>query len=264
MAGAVAPETQRQPPVAPNLTLDQWLTDNHKGHALGMKRVPGLQLPHHQHDWRLVVVAGLVCFLASLTAITLFNQARVKVGRARAIWIMAAGCAAGCGIWATHFLAMLAYDPGISIAYGIGLTALSLIAAASVTAAGLGIAAAYPTPGGAAAGGGIVGAGVACMHYLGMWALEVPGHVSWEPEPRRPLDRARDVARHVRTRGGRALERAALGVCGCRPAHARDRLPSLYSHGGRGDRARPDTHATRCRCRRPRSPSPLPVSRSPF
>ena len=134
-----------------------------------------------QHDWRLVVVAGLVCFLASLTAITLFNQARLKVGRARAIWIMAAGCAAGCGIWATHFLAMLAYDPGISIAYGIGLTALSLIAAASVTAAGLGIAAAYPTPGGAAAGGGIVGAGVACMHYLGMWALEVPGHVSWEP-----------------------------------------------------------------------------------
>jgi methyl-accepting chemotaxis protein len=133
-----------------------------------------------QHDWRLVVVAGLVCFLASLTAITLFNQARLKVGRARAIWIMAAGCAAGCGIWATHFLAMLAYDPGISIAYGIGLTALSLIAAASVTAAGLGIAAAYPTPGGAAAGGGIVGAGVACMHYLGMWALEVPGHVSWE------------------------------------------------------------------------------------
>ena len=27
-----------------------------------------------QHDWRLVVVAGAVCFLASVTAITLFNR----------------------------------------------------------------------------------------------------------------------------------------------------------------------------------------------
>ena len=32
---------------------------------------------------------------------------------------------------------------------------------------------------GAPAGGAIVGAGVACMHYLGMWALEVPGHMTW-------------------------------------------------------------------------------------
>ena len=28
-------------------------------------------------------------------------------------------------------------------------------------------------------GGGIVGGGIACMHYLGMWALEVPGRVTW-------------------------------------------------------------------------------------
>jgi len=62
-----------------------------------------------QHDWRLVVVAGLVCFLSSLTAITLFNRARSTTGRLRAIWIAAAGAATGCGIWATHFLAMLAY-----------------------------------------------------------------------------------------------------------------------------------------------------------
>ena len=72
-----------------------------------------------QHDWRLVVVAGVVCFLSSLTAITLFYRARSTAGRASAIWIVAAGIATGCGIWATHFLAMLAYEPGIPIAYGV-------------------------------------------------------------------------------------------------------------------------------------------------
>src|ERR1700687_1845876 len=74
-----------------------------------------------EHDWRLVIVAGAVCFLASLTAISMFNRARASGGRARASWIVAAGAATGCGIWATHFIAMLAYEPGISVTYNVSL-----------------------------------------------------------------------------------------------------------------------------------------------
>jgi len=133
-----------------------------------------------QHDWRLVVVAGVVCFLSSLTAITLFNRARSTAGHARAIWIASAGAATGCGIWATHFLAMLAYQPGVPIAYDIHLTALSLVAAAVITSGGLAFAVFTPARWGAPIGGGIIGAGVACMHYLGMWAVEVPGRVTWD------------------------------------------------------------------------------------
>jgi NO-binding membrane sensor protein with MHYT domain/methyl-accepting chemotaxis protein len=133
-----------------------------------------------EHDWRLVIIAGIVCFLASLTAVSLFKRARATSGRTRIVWIAAAGTATGCGIWATHFIAMLAYEPGISFAYGVGLTTLSLIAAITVTCVGLGVAVYGPAPWGAAAGGGIVGAGVACMHYLGMWAIELPGRVTWE------------------------------------------------------------------------------------
>jgi methyl-accepting chemotaxis protein len=133
-----------------------------------------------QHDWRLVVVAGVVCFLASLTAITLFYRARSTGGRASVVWIVAAGVATGCGIWATHFLAMLAYEPGIPIAYSVPLTALSLVAAAVVTAGGLAIAVFFPGRWGPLVGGGVIGAGVACMHYLGMAALELPGHVEWD------------------------------------------------------------------------------------
>lgn len=132
-----------------------------------------------EHDWRLVVVAGVVCFLASLTAISLFNRARATTRRARAIWIIAAGVATGCGIWVTHFIALLAYDPGVPIAYNIGLTALSLLVAATITGIGLSVAVYIRSGWGAAVGGGIVGGGVACMHYLGMWAVELPGRVTW-------------------------------------------------------------------------------------
>ena len=135
-----------------------------------------------EHDWRLVALAAVVCFLASLAAISMFHRAKANRGRARAVWTAAAGAATGAGIWATHFIAMLAYDPGIAVAYDIGLTALSLIAAAVVTSIGLGVAIYGSHRWSAALGGGIVGGGVASMHYLGMAALDLPGRVTWAPD----------------------------------------------------------------------------------
>ena len=76
-----------------------------------------------EHDWRLVVVAGIICFMASLVAVNLFRAARATSGGARLARVIAAGLATGSGIWATHFVAMLAYDPGIGVAYNISLTA---------------------------------------------------------------------------------------------------------------------------------------------
>ena len=135
-----------------------------------------------EHDWRLVVIAGVICFLASLVAVNLFHRAQATEGRARLSWILVAGAATGCGIWATHFIAMLAYDPGIGIAYNIGMTSLSLVAATAITGLGLGDCGLTPGRWGPPVGGAIVGAGVACMHYLGMWAVELPGRITWSSD----------------------------------------------------------------------------------
>jgi methyl-accepting chemotaxis protein len=134
-----------------------------------------------EHDWRLVIVAGVICFLSSLVAVNLFHNARATVHTARVSWIIAAGIATGSGIWATHFIAMLAYDPGMGVAYDLFLTALSLAAAAAITSLGLAAAVYGPASWGPAVGGGIVGAGVAAMHYTGMSAVELPGHIDWDP-----------------------------------------------------------------------------------
>jgi diguanylate cyclase (GGDEF)-like protein/PAS domain S-box-containing protein len=135
-----------------------------------------------EHDWRLVLLAAIVCFLSSVTAVNLFRRARMTTGQARLCWLLTAGAATGCGIWATHFIAMLAYNPGPQIGYNIGLTALSLLAAMVITSAGLAVAVYIPARWAAALGGSIVGGGVASMHYLGMGALELPGHIHWSPE----------------------------------------------------------------------------------
>ena len=133
-----------------------------------------------QHDWRLVVLAALICFLTSLAAINLFHRARAASGRTRLAWLATAGITTGCGIWATHFIAMLAYEPGIPVAYNVGLTVLSLMAAAAVTSIGFAVSLAMPGLWAALVGGVVVGAGVGAMHYLGMWAVEVPGRITWD------------------------------------------------------------------------------------
>jgi diguanylate cyclase (GGDEF)-like protein/PAS domain S-box-containing protein len=133
-----------------------------------------------EHDLRLVALAGVICFIASFTAVSLFHRARLTEGRVRALWILTAGIATGCGIWATHFVAMLSYEPGVATGYDIGLTAGSLVAAVVVTSVGLVVAVLGRHPWSAPAGGAVVGLGIACMHYLGMFALQLPGRISWQ------------------------------------------------------------------------------------
>jgi diguanylate cyclase len=135
-----------------------------------------------QHDLRLVALAIFVCLLASFVGVNLFGRANDTAGRSRLAWLALAGAAAGCGIWATHFIAMLAYEPGVPVAYDMALTALSLALAGAITGFGFGVAVGKPGLSRAALAGAIIGGGVGSMHYTGMWALEFPGRITWHPD----------------------------------------------------------------------------------
>jgi signal transduction histidine kinase len=131
-----------------------------------------------QHDLRLVVVAALLCGLACATALSMIARARaVGSVRARIVWLAGAGTVAGCGIWATHFVAMLAYQAGVPMAFTPGLTVLSAIIAMSLC--GVGFALAVSRAGGAV-GGMITGGAISAMHYTGMAAVDLPAHAVWD------------------------------------------------------------------------------------
>jgi NO-binding membrane sensor protein with MHYT domain len=135
----------------------------------------------YEHDLRLVAVAALICLLASLVAVGTFQLARDSQGRQRAVWITSAGLSTGVGIWATHFVAMLAYEPGIAIGFDPALTALSFFAAAATTWIGLAVAIYLPHRYAGMIGGAVLGSGISLMHYTGMAAVELPGRVSFDP-----------------------------------------------------------------------------------
>jgi diguanylate cyclase len=69
-----------------------------------------------EHDLRLVVLAAAICVLASFTAISLLHHVRRCSGRIRLAWLGVAATSTGFGIWATHFIAMLAFSPGLPTA----------------------------------------------------------------------------------------------------------------------------------------------------
>jgi diguanylate cyclase (GGDEF)-like protein/PAS domain S-box-containing protein len=134
-----------------------------------------------EHDLRLVALAAAICALASFTAVNLVHHVRRTVGYMRPVWLCVAATATGFGIWATHFIAMLAFSPGLPTGYDVALTITSLVAAIALTGVGLATAVLTTVPGARWLGGAIVGGGIAVMHYTGMAAFEIPGRIDWDP-----------------------------------------------------------------------------------
>ncbi|HVW75457.1 MAG TPA: MHYT domain-containing protein [Rhizomicrobium sp.] len=131
-----------------------------------------------QHDARLVGLATVLCFFACFTAMSMIGRARGAEKRARLMWLGAAAFAAGSGIWATHFVAMLAYMSPLTMGFDIHLTMLSALVAIVLSGAGYWMSLTRPGP---LLGGIVVGAGIGAMHYIGMAAVEIRADAIWNP-----------------------------------------------------------------------------------
>lgn len=135
-----------------------------------------------QHDLRIVLLAALVCALASSAGIGLSERARNTQGRRRLIWAASAAISVGFGIWSTHFIAMLSFDPGFALAYAPGETAASLFIAVLFTGLALAMSSYGSRRRWLWSAGLTIGAGVAAMHYTGMAAVITGGRIVWSPE----------------------------------------------------------------------------------
>jgi diguanylate cyclase (GGDEF)-like protein len=132
-----------------------------------------------EHDRWLVVLAALVCIATTLTSFQMYSIADSSTGPRRFMWAALTGVAAGSGIWATHFVAMLAYKGGMPTNYEPVSTALSLLIAILIAGAGFVVSTgkSYVS---AALGGLLIGLSIGTMHYTGMTALVIPGTLSWD------------------------------------------------------------------------------------
>jgi len=128
----------------------------------------------------LVVVAALLCALSSFAGISLLHHARRTAGGMQLVWLGVAAVSVGFGIWATHFVAMLAFHPGVAVGYDLPTTLASLSLAIAIVGGGLWFAAVGTSAGDSVLAGAVVGLGISAMHYTGMAAVIVGGGILWD------------------------------------------------------------------------------------
>jgi len=133
-----------------------------------------------QYDYILVVVSFIVAILASYTALNMAGRVTSSSGTASWVWLSGGGVAMGIGIWAMHFIGMLAMNISMSMLYDPFLTALSMVIAIGsslfalwlVSGSQLHLQRLIP-------GAIIMGLGIVAMHYTGMAALQVSPAIVW-------------------------------------------------------------------------------------
>ncbi|MBB4235335.1 bifunctional diguanylate cyclase/phosphodiesterase [Rhizobium esperanzae] len=133
------------------------------------------------HDWRLVLAAAAVCLVGAMAAMLPLSRAQEFDGGRRRLWIGASAFAFGTGVWATHFIAMLAYDGGMPIGYRLGLTALSFLLSVAGSWAAILVASQSRGRFSRIRGGVLMAFGIASMHLTGMQAIETQAVIRYDP-----------------------------------------------------------------------------------
>lgn len=131
------------------------------------------------HDLRFVLVAALVCAVAAAAAFGAHTRLLRARGAVRWVWAGLTALVAGSGAWATHFIAMLAYEPSLAIGYAPGETLVSLLIAVVGMGAGFALPTLTQSRAVAAAGGGLVGLAVAAMHFVGISGVRAAARIEW-------------------------------------------------------------------------------------
>jgi diguanylate cyclase (GGDEF)-like protein len=132
-------------------------------------------------DSVLICVSLIVAFIASFTALDTAGRVAVSRGWSARFWLLVGGIAMGIGVWAMHFIGMLAMMMPMMMRYDTRLTILSLLVAilGSVLAFGQTVGGLHLTRQRLLRGTLILGAGVVVMHYLGMYALLIEPQPEW-------------------------------------------------------------------------------------
>jgi diguanylate cyclase (GGDEF)-like protein/PAS domain S-box-containing protein len=124
------------------------------------------------YDYRLVTLSIMLAVFGSYAALDLAGRVTAAHGRARTVWLSAGAVAMGLGIWAMHYVAMLALTMPVPVSYHLPTVVLSLLAA--IVASGVALfVASQPkmTVTQAIAGAVLMGGGIGAMHYIGMAAM---------------------------------------------------------------------------------------------
>lgn len=132
------------------------------------------------HDRWLLLLAGLVCIVGVYGSFSVSHHAWRSRGSTRVRLASMSLVTAGSTAWATHMVALLAFEPGMPSAFEPILTIVSLLVGTIGIGVGMTFAAGRRSRLRRAGGGLVLGIGIVLLHYLGQDAYVVRGHSEWD------------------------------------------------------------------------------------
>ena len=143
---------------------------------------PRLALPG-TYNLPLVALSVLIASLGAYASLGLAGRiSAAATAMARRSWLAAGAITMGVGVWAMHFIGMLAFQLPVSFTYNVPVTLLSM--APAILASGVMLSVMSPERigfGKLCLGGTFLGAGIGVMHYSGMAAMRMDAVMRYDP-----------------------------------------------------------------------------------
>jgi PAS domain S-box-containing protein len=140
-------------------------------------------LNYGHYNAPLVLLSISVAIFSSWMSLQLAAQAQASSKHTlRAMALLAGSLALGCGVWAMHFIGMLAFDLCTRVDYDPRMTLLSIVPSLGASYVALSLLARQRVTRWPLIGGGVlVGAGIGAMHYTGMQAMRMSLSLRYDP-----------------------------------------------------------------------------------
>ena len=129
----------------------------------------------HEYDPRLVALAGLICLLSCFTGFSLIARAGTHGKTSSDPWLVAAAIVVGCGLWATFYVALLGFRPGVPVGYETRFVLL----AAGVGISGVGSGFVLVIRRKAVLGGMAIGVALAITNYVAIASMRFAALEQW-------------------------------------------------------------------------------------
>lgn len=135
---------------------------------------------HGVYDLELVALSVVIAMFAAYAALDLAGRVTAAQKWSRFFWLVGGATAMGLGIWAMHYIGMLAFRMPVNVLYDLPTVLVSLLAAISASAIALYTVSRAQMKGWQTFLGSVsMGGGIAAMHYIGMAAMRVPARTSY-------------------------------------------------------------------------------------
>ncbi len=131
----------------------------------------------------LLLLSYLIAVVASYVALDIASKLGMQKSRSQNIKLICGAFAMGAGVWAMHFVGMLAYQMNMLMSYDPIITAVSMAVAVGFSCAAFMIitrwnftyrTALYAAP--------FMGLAICSMHYIGMGAMQMDGVILYTPK----------------------------------------------------------------------------------